>query len=116
LSLLLTPSIEMLTKVSGSPLIVESRFVPVVLMPGRKVTAFSAFLVGVGSRVSWSAFRVAATVAFCVDQFRAAGDRHRLLELTDLERERNADRLTRCDPDHLRDCRLEAAQRGRHGV
>ena len=66
LSLLLTPSIEMLTNVSGRPLMVESRLAPVVLMPGRNVTAFSALRVGVGSRVNWSEFSVAATVAFWV--------------------------------------------------
>ena len=52
LSLLLTPSSVMLRKLSGRPLIVESRLVPVVLTPGRKATALSAFLVGVGIRVS----------------------------------------------------------------
>jgi hypothetical protein len=52
LSLLLTPSSVMLTKLSGSPLIVESRFVPAVLTPGRNATAFSALRVGVGIRVS----------------------------------------------------------------
>ena len=66
LSLLLTPSSVMLTKLSGRPLIVESRFVPVVLMPGRNATAFKALRVGVGRRVSWSAFSVAATVPFSV--------------------------------------------------
>ena len=66
LSLLLTPSIVIWINDSGSPLIVEFRFVPGVLMPGRNVTAFSAFRVGVGMRFNWSEFRVAATVAVCV--------------------------------------------------
>ena len=52
LSLLLTPSIVMLRKFSGRPLIVESRLVPVTLTPGRNATAFNAFLVAVGMRVS----------------------------------------------------------------
>jgi hypothetical protein len=52
LSLLLTPSSVMLTNVSGRPLIVESRFVPAVLIPGRNATALSALRVGVGMRVS----------------------------------------------------------------
>ena len=51
---------------SGRPLIVESRLVPVVLTPGRNATAFSALRVGVGMRVSWSEFSVAATVPFSV--------------------------------------------------
>ena len=52
LSLLLTPSMVMLRKLSGSPLIVESRLVPVTFTPGRNATAFSALRVAVGMRVS----------------------------------------------------------------
>src|SRR3954471_14054383 len=50
LSLLLTPSSVMLTNDSGRPLIRDSRLVVAVLMPGRNVTALSAFRVGVGIR------------------------------------------------------------------
>src|SRR5690606_35042633 len=66
LSLLLTPSIVMLTNDSGSPLIRDSRLVSAVLMPGRNVTALSAFRVAVGIRFNWSAFRVEATTGVCV--------------------------------------------------
>ena len=43
LSLLLTPSIVMLTNDSGRPLMRDSRLVVAVLTPGRNVTALSAF-------------------------------------------------------------------------
>ena len=66
LSLLLTPSSVMLRNPSGRPLIVESRFAPGVLMPGRNAMAFSALRVGVGMRVSWSELSVDATVAVSV--------------------------------------------------
>ncbi len=56
----------MLRKLSGRPLIVESRLTPGVLTPGRNATAFSALRVGVGIRVSWSELSVAATVAVSV--------------------------------------------------
>jgi hypothetical protein len=50
LSLLLTPSIVMLTNDSGKPLMRDSRFVVAVFTPGRNVTALSALRVGVGIR------------------------------------------------------------------
>ena len=90
----------MLRKLSGRPLIVESRLVPVVLTPGRNATAFSALRVAVGMRVSWSEFRVAATVPFSVlmsSELLVTDDR--LFELADLERERDGDRLTGRDAD-----------------
>ncbi len=66
LSLLLTPSIVIWTIDSGSPLILASRLLVVMLMPGRNVTAFNALRVGVGMRLSWSELSVEATVAVCV--------------------------------------------------
>src|SRR5215210_3876289 len=66
LSLLLTPSNVIWTKDSGRPLIRDSRLVSAVLMPGRNVTALSAFLEAVGIRFNWSAFNVAATTGVCV--------------------------------------------------
>src|SRR5260370_41747211 len=63
LSLLLTPSSVMLRKLSGRPLIVESRLTPGVLTPGRKAIAFNALRGGAGILVSWSELSAAATVA-----------------------------------------------------
>ena len=64
--MLLTPSIVMLTKDSGRPLIRDSRLVVAVLMPGRNVTALIALRVGVGILLIWSAFSVDETVGVCV--------------------------------------------------
>ncbi len=66
LSLLLTPSSVMLTNDSGRPLMRDSRLVVAVFTPGRNVTAFSALRVGVGMRLSCSAFSVDDTVGVCV--------------------------------------------------
>src|SRR5688572_12215458 len=66
LSLLLMPSIVMLTNDSGRPLMRASRLVVATLTPGRNVTAFSALRVGVGMRLSWSELSVDETVAVCV--------------------------------------------------
>ena len=45
---------------------VASRLMPVVLTPGRNVTAFSALRVGIGILLTWSTFSVDETVAVCV--------------------------------------------------
>src|ERR671912_482603 len=66
LSLLLMPSIVIWTIDSGSPLMVESRLIPAVLIPGRNVTALIALREAVGIRFNWSAFSVAATTGVCV--------------------------------------------------
>ena len=110
LSLLLTPSIEMLTKALRQP--VDRR---VAVRAGRvdagqerdRVERIARRrrqpreLIGVQRRRDSRVLRV--------DQLRAAGDGDRFFELPDLERERNADRLARRDPDHLRDRGLEPA-------
>ena len=92
LSLLLTPSSVMLRKPSGSPLIVESRLVPVVLTPGRNATAFSALRVGVGMRRQLIGVeRRGNRRGLGVDQLRAARDVDGFLEAADFQRERNGD-------------------------
>ena len=78
----MTPSIEMLIVLCGSPLIVEARPVPGVSTPGRNVTKFSALRVTTGRFEITSMLTVELTVVAVVcDELRLRLDVDGLGEL-----------------------------------